>query len=63
MTVHGRSLTLHNTSKGERTIEFEIRPSGTGEQLIVRGERSLEFGNDDGTKTTATLFIDLLLRR
>lgn len=63
VTVHGRSLTLHNTSKGERTIEFEIRPSGTGEQLIVRGERSLEFGNDDGTKTTATLFIDLRLRR
>jgi len=63
VTVSGGSITLHQTSKGERTIGFEIRPSGTGEQLIVRGERTVEFDNDDGTKTTATLFIDLRLRR
>jgi hypothetical protein len=63
VTVSGGSITLHQTSKGERTVSFEIRPSGTGEQLIVRGERTVEFDNDDGTKTTATLFIDLRLRR
>ena len=63
VTVNGSSITLHSTSKGQRTIGFEISPSGTGEQLIVRGERTVEFDNDDGTKTTATLFIDLRLRR
>ena len=63
VTVNGNSITLHSTSKGPRTIRFEIRRSGTGEQLIVRGERIVEFDNDDGTKTTATLFIDLRLRR
>lgn len=63
ITVNDRSFTLHNTSVGQRTIGFEIRTSGAGQELLLRAERSLEFDNDDGTKTTATLFVDLRLLR
>ena len=63
ITVNERSITLHETSTGQRTVGFEIRTSGAGEQLILRGERSFEFDNDDRTKTTAALFVDLLLQR
>ncbi len=61
--VNERSITMHNTSAGQRTIGFEIRTSGAGQQLLLRAERSFEFNNDDGTKTTATLFVDLRLVR
>ena len=63
LTVEGSQITLHNTSTGSRTIGYEVRPAGTGEQLIVRAEKTVEFDNEDGTTTTATLFIDLRLRR
>ena len=63
ITVNERSITLHETSTGQHTVGFEIRTSGAGEQLILRGERSFEFDNDDGTKTTAALFVDLRLQR
>jgi hypothetical protein len=63
LTVEGSSMTFLGTSTGQRTIEYQVRPVGTGEQLVVRGEKSVTFDNEDGTTTTATLFIDMRLRR
>ena len=63
VTIDGASIVLHSTSTGQRTIEYEVRSVGTGEQLIVRGQRTVEFDNADGTTTSATLFIDVRLRR
>jgi hypothetical protein len=63
VTVTGNTITIHSTSVGERSIEFEVRPSGTGEQLVVRGEKSVDFENEDGTTVTASLFVDMRLRR
>jgi hypothetical protein len=63
VTADGNSMTLHSTSTGTRTIEFAVRPSGTGEQLVVRGSKTVEFENEDGSTESATLFIDLRLRR
>jgi len=63
VTVEGSSITLHSTSTGERRVGFQVRPAGTGEELIVRGEKTVEFDNTDGSKTSAALFIDLRLRR
>ncbi len=63
LTVQGNTLTFHQTTVGARTVEYELRPVGTGQQLVVRGQKSVDFENDDGTTTTATLFLDLRLRR
>ena len=63
VSVVDNKITFLSTTVGERTVEFEVRPVGTGQQLIVRGEKSVEFENDDGTTITASLFVDMRLRR
>jgi hypothetical protein len=62
LTVEGASITFHQTSGGQRTVEYGL-PDADGGRLIVRGERTVEFGNSDGSTTSATLFIDLTLTR
>jgi hypothetical protein len=63
ITVLRASITLHSTSTGERTLEFQLLPSGAGEELIVRGNKTVDFENSDGSTTSASLFIDLRLTR
>jgi hypothetical protein len=62
LTVEASSITFHQTSVGQRTVQYEL-PDADGGRLLVRAERSVDVDNSDGSTTSATLFIDLTLTR